>query len=58
MYLYYVTATEKPKPRKPEKEDVHALIAQNDEELEEKCKKLFIRYNPYFSKYKLNKDWN
>lgn len=58
MYLYYVTATEKPKPRKPEKEDVHALIAQNDEALLEQCKKNFIKFEPYTSKHKLNKNWN
>ena len=60
MYLYYVTATEQPKqpkPRKSEKEDVHAILAQNDEDFEMKCSKLFIKYEEYISKHKLNKDW-
>lgn len=57
MYLYYVIATEPPKPRKSEKQDTHAIIARDDEEFEDKCRDMFIKCENYHAKHNLNKDW-
>ena len=57
MYLYYVVATEPPKPRKAEKEDVHALICSDDDDFISRCSELFIKCELYHAKHKLNKDW-
>ena len=57
MYLYYVVGTEPANGRKPEKQDTHAIIAPNDEALREICTEMFIKFENYHAKHKLNKDW-
>lgn len=57
MYLYYVVGTEPSKGRKESKQDTHALLARSDEALEKMCADLFVSYEAYHAKHKLNKDW-
>lgn len=57
MYLYYVTAAEPSKGRKPENLDLHAILARDYEHLKEKCARQFSRYYYPVAQHKLNKDW-
>ncbi len=57
MYLFYVTAEEATKSRKPAVADLHAVIAIDHEHLKERCTKLFTKFYYPVSWHKLNKDW-
>lgn len=61
MNLYYVVAIEQTKDRKgavQEVESVHAIIAKDEQHLEERCAKLFVKFDKPLSCHKLNKDWD
>ncbi len=58
MYLFYVTATELKGKQREEVEGVHAIFANDEDHLTQKCTELFVKFNPPSSKHQLSPDWD